>query len=264
MTLTVSTEAPARVRGTDVHHRDARSAGQTPVADARRGPLLAICGLSGGAGTTTLAYLVALAAARDRAEPVLVADTGGPTGGLAELAGVQAPRSLLELACHLAAALPPRDGLYIPGPAGLGVLASGPEFSTTCPREQLRRLLADARDAHGLTVIDCGTLARDVDQAVAAAATHIAWVMPATTHAASRAPRVLAAAPTGSAREILVARAEVRQAKAPVRELRQIATERQAPLVLVPHLAGLEDGRLDQAVQTAQVPLHAILGALTR
>ena len=264
MTLTVSTEAPARAHATDLHHRDARSAGHTPAAHARLGPLLAICGLAGGAGTTTLSYLVALAAARDRAEPVLVADTGGPTGGLAEIAGVQAPRSLPELARHLAAALPPRDGLYTPGPAGLGVLASGPDFSTTCPREQLRRLLADAREAHGLTVIDCGTLARDVDQAVAAAATHIAWVMPATTQAASRAPRVLAAAPTTSASEILVARAEVRQAKAPVRELRRIATERQAPLVLVPHLPGLENGRREQAVEIAQVPLQAILGALTR
>ena len=81
-------------------------------------PLLAVCGCCGGAGTSTLAYLVALAAARARPEPVLVADTGGTGGGLAHYAGVAAPHSLAEIAESLAAGLAPgrpyvaaRDGL---------------------------------------------------------------------------------------------------------------------------------------------------------
>ena len=70
------------------------------------GPLLAVCGLCGGAGASTLAYLVALAEARRRSAPVLVGDTGGPGGGISCYAGVQAPRSLVEVADHVAAGLP--------------------------------------------------------------------------------------------------------------------------------------------------------------
>ena len=72
---------------------------------AARGPLLAVCGLCGGAGASTLAYLVALAKARERSGSVLVGDTGGPGGGLACYAGVEAPRSLAEVARDAAAGL---------------------------------------------------------------------------------------------------------------------------------------------------------------
>ena len=113
-------------------------------------------------------------------------------------------------------------------------------------------------------MIDCGTLARDAEQTAAAAATHIAWVMPATTHGVRRGRRVLEAAPPMAGKELIVARNDVRQAKAPLRELRRIAAERRAPLVLVPHLPGLDAGRLDARVEAAQVPVQAILGALRR
>ena len=228
------------------------------------GPLLAICGLTGGAGATTLAYLVALAAAQQDGGPVLVADTGGPSGGLAALAGVETPHSLAELAAQLAAGRPLEGGVYATGPARVRVLASGPEFTVPYAREQLERLLIDVREAHRLTVIDCGTLARDADRVALAAATHIAWVLPATGDGVSRGRRVLEAAPGVAANELVVGRHEVRQSKAPVRELRRIARERPAPLVLVPHLPGLESGRLDVAVDAAQVPVQAILGAVTR
>ena len=49
-----------------------------------------------------------------------------------------------------------------------------------------------------------------------------------------------------------------------LRELRRIAGERRAPLVLLPHLPGLDAGKLDHAVEAAQVPVQAILGALRR
>ena len=195
---------------------------------------------------------------------MLVADTGGPSGGLAALAGVEAPRSLPELAAHLAAGLPLRGGLYATGQAGVRVLAVGPHFTSTCAQDQLTRLLADAREAHGLTVVDCGTLAREVDQATASVATHIAWIMPATANGVTRGRRVLDAAPRLPGKELVVARCDVRQGKAPLRELRRIAGERRAPLVLVPHLPGLDAGKLDRAVDAAQVPVQAILGALRR
>ena len=228
------------------------------------GPLLAVCGLTGGAGATTLAYLVALAAAQQEGGPVLVADTGGPSGGLAALAGVETPHSLTELAAQIAADRPLKAGVCATGPAGVRVLASGPEFTAPRAPEQLGRLLIDAREAHELTVIDCGTLARNADRVALAAATHIAWVLPATPDGIRRAWRVLAAAPPTAARELLIGRREVRQSKVPLRELRRIASERPAPLVLVPHLPGLEAGESAGAVEAAQVAVQAILGALER
>jgi Flp pilus assembly CpaE family ATPase len=261
--MPVSAEAIGMGRLT-VLERDQSPVQKEPAAPASLGPLLAVCGLTGGAGTTTLAYRVALAAAEQDDGPVLVADTGGPSGGLAALARVETPHSLAELAAQLAADRPLEGSVYATGPAGVRVLARGPEFTAPSAPEQLGRLLIDAREAHRLTVIDCGTLARHADRAALAAATHIAWVLPATADGISRARRVLAAAPATAARELLIGRRDVRQSKAPLRELRRIANERPAPLMLVPHLPGLEAGRLDGAVEAAQVAVQAILGALER
>ena len=143
-----------------VLERDHARVQEDDVVPVDLGPLLAVCGLTGGAGATTLAYLVALAAAEQDGGPVLVADTGGPSGGLAALAGVETPHSLAELAAQIAADRPLEGGVYATGAAGVRVLASGPEFTAPCAPEQLGRLLIDAREAHRLTVIDCGTLGR--------------------------------------------------------------------------------------------------------
>ena len=195
---------------------------------------------------------------------MLVADTGGPSGGLAALAGVATPHSLVELAAQIAADRPLEGGVYATGPSGVRVLATAPEFRTIGTHEQLVRLLIDAREAHRLTVIDCGTLARDADRIALAAATHIAWVLPATADGVNRGRRVLDAAPAVATKQLIVGRRDERRPKAPLRELRRLASERHAPLVLVPRLAGLEAGKLDGARDAAQVPIQAILGALQR
>ena len=88
--------------------------------------------------------------------------------------------------------------------------------------------------------------------------------MTATTDSVRRGRRVLAAAPPMAGTELIVARNDIRQPRAPLRQLRQIAAERHAPLVLVPHLSALETGRLDSCADAAQIPVHAILGALRR
>jgi len=113
-------------------------------------------------------------------------------------------------------------------------------------------------------VIDCGTLARNAEQTAGAAATHIAWVLTATTHGVARGRRIVEAAPRMAGKELIVARNDVRQPSAPLRELRRLAAERRALLVLVPHVTGLEAGRIEAGVEAAQVPLQAILGALRR
>ena len=260
--MSTATEAPRQIHTRAPAH--VHRSGREGRKSTEIGPLLAICGLAGGAGATTLAYLVALAAARQLNRPVLLADTGGPSGDLAALAGVEAPRSLPELASHLATGLPLTSGIYATGPAGLLVLATAPQFQSSSNLAQLSRILDDAREAHQLTVIDCGTLGRDADRAAAAAASHLAWVMPATEDGASRGERVLQAAPSTAAKELLVARRDVGQSKARLQQLRRIAAERRAALVLVPYVSALEHGAADRALDEAQVAIQAILGASLR
>ena len=264
--MTAATAEPAKVHGRISGHEAAVNGPYRPSAPApaRLCPLLSVCGLAGGVGVTTLAYLIARAAARQLPDPVLVADTGGPSGGLAACAGVEVPRSLGELAEQLADGVPLGAGIYGTGRDGLRVLAAGPEFSSRCHDNALRELVADAREAHGLTVIDCGTLACEADQIVAADATHVAWMLNATASGVERGRRVLEAAPRTAAKELIVARNDVRQTRAPLRQLRRLAAERQALLVLVPHLTRLESGGIETCADEAQVPVQAILGALRR
>ena len=140
-----------------------------------------MCGLCGGAGASTLAYLTALVAARRDDWAVLVADTGGPTAGISHYAGVQAPRSLTEAAEHVNAGLPTGE-LIARTADGLRVLATSPTLTQTCSREGVELLLAHARERYTLTVIDCGTLAREADQVALAQASQVAWVLPATAN----------------------------------------------------------------------------------
>lgn len=264
--IAATAEPPAARQSAPAPMQDPRrdSGRGTAPPTTRQGPLLAVCGLAGGVGTTTLAFLIALAAARQWTDPVLVADTGGPSGGLAACAGVEVSRSLSELAAQLGRGAPVSAGIYATRPDGLRVLASGPDFSSPDIDDRLDPLLAHAREAHGLTVIDCGTLTRHAEQAVAAGATHVAWVLPATRPGVERGRRILEAAPRISGTELLVARGDARHARPPLRDLRRLAGERRALLVLVPHLSRLDRAQVDGCVEEAQVPVQAILGALRR
>ena len=222
-----------------------------------------MCGLCDGAGTGTLAYLIALYAARSRHGQVLVADTGGPGGEIACYAGAQAPRSLVELAEHVSAGLSAGQ-LVASTREGLRVLATGPRFATGCARDGVGMLLDHARDRYPLTVIDCGTLAREADQIALHKASHVAWALPATASGARRARPVLDAIDPPAASELLAARHDPRERKPPMRELRRLAQQRHATLILFPTLPDLAAGNPDEALEIAQVSLQAIHGALAR
>jgi len=228
-----------------------------------RGPLLAVCGLCGGAGTSTLAYLVALASAREGPGLVLVGDTGGPSGGLSQYARVEAPRSLTEAAELVARGLPTGQ-LVARTSQGLRVLATGPRLAFECEREGVELLLDHACERYALTVIDCGTLAREADQVALAKASHVAWVLPAVEGAVRRARSVLESVNPLGAAELVVARYDDRQPKAAVRELRRLAEQRHATLVLAPGLPDLAGGSVDHALELGQVSLQAIRGAVRR
>ena len=258
--LTILTEE----RSGDVTQASNNQLAPAISAGGRRGPLLAVCGLSGGAGASTLAYLTALAAARSTTGAVLLADTGGPGGGISRYAGVETPRSLSEVSELLAASLPVGQ-LLATTSDGLRVLATGPRLAADCARDGIELLLDHARRRYTLTVIDCGTLARQADQIALAKASHVAWILPASTGAVDRGHKTLdALAPHPSGREMLLARHMPSDRRRALRELRDLARERRAPLILLPSLPELATGHTRAALETAQVPLQAVLGALAR
>ncbi len=223
------------------------------------GPLVAVCGVCGGAGTSTLAYLVAQDMARSSEHAVLVCDTGGPSGGLAAYARVRSPRSLPRAAAAIAAHEPLADGLFARTEAGLRVLASAPHLDAELDERALDRLLSDARAAHGLTVVDCGSLRGSIDRFVLDVASHVVWVLPATLSGVRRALPVLELfGVEASRREVVVARHDSGGRKAPTEELTALASARGAPLVLMPHVPDLGEVGRDGALDGAQVTLQAL------
>jgi hypothetical protein len=219
---------------------------------------LAVCALCGGAGASTLTYLIGRAAARSDAEPVLVCDTGGPSAGLAEYVGVHSPRSLAGVADALAAGEALDQGLFADAGGGLRVIARRPDLESHGERNAIARVLADAREVHLLTVVDCGTLARPADRWALGAATHIAWVLPATTSGLRRGRRLIDLFPPHAGREFVVARHDAAGRRTPMPELAALADERGGPLILMPHVADLAEDPSDAAVEEASVSLEAI------
>jgi MinD-like ATPase involved in chromosome partitioning or flagellar assembly len=235
-----------------------------PVTDVRPGALLAVCGLCGGAGTSTLAYLIGLFAAREDPASVLVCDTGGPSGGLAAYADVVAPRSLLELAELSTAGLGPGCP-YVTTADGLQVLATAPRFTPACRREGVERVLDQMRAVHALTVVDCGTLTREAEQLVLTGASHVAWVLPATVSGVRRAGAVLEAINHRvGGRELVIARRDTRDRQATLAQVKALASSRSDTLIIVPYLPDLAKAPPAVALELAQVPLQAIHGALQR
>jgi nucleotide-binding universal stress UspA family protein len=217
-------------------------------------------GLCGGAGATTLAYLIAATAAPQSSVPVLVCDTGGPTGGLSAYSGVQSPRTLADTSERLAEGHGAGGELFTEAEHGLRVIAGVPQFTVAGDPDGIRRVLGDARAVHGLTVVDGGTLSRPAEHAAMSVATHVAWILPASESALERARRTLARiAPLGRP-EFVIARGE--HGKPPMRALRDLADERRAPLILMPGLSG--NHKRQAKTGDAALTLQAIGGLLHR
>jgi len=211
------------------------------------GPLVAVCGLAGGAGTSTLAYLLARRAARHSSVPVLLAELDAATG-LAALAGAASPLGLRELAVAVDEGRAP-DPPFAEAAGGLRLIATTkPDDSDAVPPEPLARLLEDARTAHGLVVIDAGqptpgnTVLTRADQAL--------LCLPATKAGTRRAELQLTAGLlrglAAGARSALVCSATQPRARAQVRQLRRLAQDRVDRLLLVPHVPQLAAGKLDE------------------
>ena len=145
----------ARIRLPRAARRD-RAIASALAFDELGGPLVAVCGLAGGAGASTLALLLARQAAASSAAPVLLTEADPLRGGLAALAGHAAPHPLVELAQRVAEDAAPAE-TFLELEPGLRLVAAAPRRRETPDPEAVRALLGEARAAHGLVIVDCGT-----------------------------------------------------------------------------------------------------------
>lgn len=214
--------------------------------DELGGPVVAVCGLTGGAGSTTLALLLAKLAAEANDAPVLVTEAR-PGRGLALLAGQGTPHSLQALAARAAQGEAPA-GAFAELAPGLRLVATADRR----PRDMdapVGALVEQARVAHGLVVVDCGTTWLD-DDSVLACATRRVWVFPATPAGVATARATL---PSGAATAVAVGRDP--HASLSVRAVRRAVRGRCDRLVLVPYSEEIARGGLS--------PNEAIAHALT-
>ncbi len=225
-------------------------------------PLLAVCGIGGGVGTSTLAFLTAMYVQRFASAPILLSDTGGPVASLAVLAEKGSQLSLPQAASAIAA-----DALGVPLfvslTTKLRLIAREPDLDDSPDPSGLTRLLHDARSAHPITIVDCGSLQRPVERSVAEQASSILWVAQDSPVGARRSHATLRSLPLRADREILAVRASGERNSAVEHELMRAADLRDASMVFVPTLPEVCLAGLDAALETGQLALEAIRGRLT-
>jgi Flp pilus assembly CpaE family ATPase len=234
--------------------------------DALGGPLVAVCGLVGGAGASTLAYLVARRAARHSSARVLLAELH-EHGALAALTGGGGRHGLAGLAAALEHGHPiGRPFTELAG--GLRLLASGiPRGAAQQETTGLERVIGDARAAHGLVVIDAGLFSSLRNAELLRAATHVFWVLPATVVALRRAELLAnsgALAEASPARPVIVAVSNRPGRGASVKQLRRLAQRHVERLLLVPYIAGLAEGQPAQAEAELEDTFSALATLLRR
>jgi hypothetical protein len=264
----VPTELPqarwlAAVGPSDAAARAPEPHDQPRSAPAGPGPLVAVCGLCGGAGASTLAYLIARSTAIGALEegpPVLALDAGGTTGGLSLYSRAASGRSLAELAEDIRLGRPTSTPMFTTAVDGVRLIATPPRAQPEPEPKPLviSRILSDAREAHRMTVVDCGTLSLPTERLALELATHVTWVMPATEDGLRRAQlspsTVVSCAPT----QILVARHDPSGRKASIRALAELANERHSALVLMPQVADLGGKSTDDALEICSVTMEVL------
>jgi len=243
----------ARIRLPRAARRDAAHTGALAF-DELGGPLVAVCGLTGGAGTSTLALALGRLAAAASTAPVLLTEADPAQAGLAVLTGRAAPHPLLELAQRVANEGAPAE-TFIELDPGLRLVAATPRPCPTAEPSAVGSLLGEARAAHGIVIVDHG-VAWTAESPILASATHTLWVVPATPHGLARAKALFDSEvlpPVGVSIEALVAIGGAGHPRVRVRALRCVARGRCERLVLVPRSDALMLGSagVDGAVISA-------------
>lgn len=256
VTARLPLELPAR-------HGMATSCGLT--FDEPGGPLVAVCALVGGSGASTIAFALARQAARESTAPVLLAESDARRAGLAVLAGQASPLCLLRLARDVADGRAP-ERPFIELDPGLRMIASAPHAVTSPEPAEIRALLRDARAAHGLVIVDCGT-AWAAARPVLEEATHILWTVTAERAAVARAQVLFASGalpPPGRWLEVLVALNVERRRGASVRALRRLAAHRCERLVPAARSDALAGGEVPATDNRLGRTLTAVAHTLRR
>jgi len=214
------------------------------AANDTGGPLVAVVGVVGGSGTSTLAYTLAVAAALESAAPVVVADTGGPLASIGRLALVprNEQRTLEGLSRGLEtghAAVDP----YAVDRFGVRVLGGAPA-PDDAPLRAVGELLAQTKAANGLTVVDCGALTRALEWQALGVATHIVWVGGSTDAAIAcgraRFDSLELVLPRVPSALVIICSAKSAD-KRRMRQLTALAVRRDANVVLWPPLEDIDD-----------------------
>jgi hypothetical protein len=162
--------------------------------------IVAVCGLHGGAGTTTIAVLLARAAARRAPGRVLLCDTDPGAGDLATALATTSAHNLAELARLVAAHRRPTATPWTDLDDGLRLLAREPTRREHAPAEVAARVLADAAAAHDLVIVDAGPITASHNIAALQAADIVLWTIDATAHL-DRCAQLLASDHSTTARD---------------------------------------------------------------
>ena len=240
-----------------------RQAGGRVTPATPSGVLAAVCGLCGGAGTSALAMLIARWATRPRQAdgaqlPVLAIDLRGTTAGLSFYVDAESPRSLAELAEDLGSGVQIAGRMFVAAGEGLRVIAAPPRQQPVPDASAVGRILGDARAAHRLTLVDCGTVGSSSQSLACDLATHVVWTMLASDDGVRRADLVLRGVPALAARELIVARPDPAAPKARTRGLTRLAEARQASLVLMPNVPEFATTAVNSALEVCSVALQAL------
>src|SRR5688572_32800492 len=97
--------------------------------DKLGGPFVAVCGLVGGSGASTLAFALARQAARESAAPVLLTESETHRAGLAVVAGQTTVLGLPDLAQQVADGQTPSEP-FLELEHGLRLIAATPRHGT--------------------------------------------------------------------------------------------------------------------------------------
>jgi hypothetical protein len=229
------------------------------------GPLVAVAALCGGAGGSLFSYLLGLAAARESSGRVLLGDLGGPAATLSTYAGLASDHSILQAARYIAKGGRPPGQPFAQAKFGLRMICRPPESAGSIPLASTMKIVSDAKRAHALTVLDCGGLQRSVECACLKLATHVVWVLPATTiglHRASVLLDTLDIAPFSM--EIVLARTDHGARKCPLTDLADLADSRRAPLLLMESVEDPLDAPVERVIGQTALTMQALAGLLMR
>jgi septum formation inhibitor-activating ATPase MinD len=200
--------------------------------------IVAVCGLHGGAGTTTIATLLARAAAAQQPGRVLLCDSAPGAGDLALALGATSPYNLTDVARLAASRQTPAEVPWLDQADGLRVMARAPARRAAAQTDAVTQVLRDAGAVHSLVVVDAGTLRAEHATAALRAADVVLWTLDATARLDRCATLIGGPLATEArhARWLLAASATGRDSDVPVAARLTELVPTAARLVLIPAL----------------------------